>query len=121
MAVRLVLTLAAILSAGQLMAQEEMTLAAGEERSDGASGNDVIITAGLDYDWALSETSSFTQDLMIEYGQDNTYIESITALRARLVGGLSLVASYTIKNNSDVPVENENTDFFTAIALEYEF
>jgi len=91
------------------------------ERSDGVSENDLIIRAGLDYVWVLSETSSFTQDLVIEHGENNTYFESVTALRARLIGGLALVASYTIKNNSDVPVENKNTDYFTAISLEYEF
>ena len=91
------------------------------ERSDGTTENDVIIRLGLDYDWAFSETSSFTQDVVVEYGQNNTYIESITAVTAKLVGNLALVASYTIKNNSDVPAGNVNTDTYTAVSLEYAF
>jgi putative salt-induced outer membrane protein len=51
----------------------------------------------------------------------NTYLESVSAVTARLVGQLALVASYTVKNNSDVPVGTENTDTFSAIALEYRF
>jgi putative salt-induced outer membrane protein len=34
---------------------------------------------------------------------------------------LNLVFSYTIKNNSDVPVGTEKTDTFTAINIEYPF
>ena len=50
-----------------------------------------------------------------------TYSESVTALSAKLFGDLALVASYTIKNNSDVPPLTEKTDTYTALALEYIF
>ena len=73
------------------------------------------------YKWHLSETSLFSQDLTIEAGDKNTYLESVTALSARLVGNLALVASYTIKNNSDVPPLTEKTDTYTALSLEYTF
>ena len=33
----------------------------------------------------------------------------------------ALVASYTIKHNSDVPLLTEKTDTYTALALEYSF
>jgi putative salt-induced outer membrane protein len=69
----------------------------------------------------LSETATFTQDLAVESGSTNTYMESKTALSARLVRNLALVASYTIKSNSEVPVGTEKTDTFTALSLEYAF
>ena len=37
-------------------------------------------------------------------GEDNTFSESVTSISATLVGALRLVASYTIRNNSDVPI-----------------
>ena len=89
--------------------------------ADGSSENEGILTGGLYYKWTLSETSTFTQDLAVESGSKNTYLESKTALSARLVGNLALVASYTIKNNSEVPVGTEKTDTFTALSLEYTF
>ena len=46
---------------------------------------------------------------------------SVTSITARLIGALNLVASYTIRNNSDVPVGTEKTDTRTAISLEYAF
>ena len=88
---------------------------------DGTDESDVILRAGLDYVWTLSETTQFSQDLVIESGDTNTYIESISALTAQLIGDIALVASYTIKNNSDVLPGLEKTDTWTAISLEYAF
>jgi putative salt-induced outer membrane protein len=69
----------------------------------------------------ISENSDFTQDLLVEAGDENTYLESKTAISATLVGNLALVASYTIRSNSDVPLGTEKTDTFTALSLEYAF
>jgi putative salt-induced outer membrane protein len=88
---------------------------------DGTDVSETIIRTGLDYKWQLSETAAFTQGITIEFGQENTYTESVTALSAQLVGNLALVASYTIKNNSDVLPLIEKTDTYTAISLEYSF
>lgn len=91
------------------------------ERVDGVTENDAIIRAGLDYKWQFSETASFTQDFVVEAGQNNTYLESISAVTARLIGNLALVASYTVKNNSDVLPGTEKTDTYAAVSLEYAF
>jgi putative salt-induced outer membrane protein len=91
------------------------------ELQDGTSEDDLILRGGLDYKWVFSETADFPQVFVIEAGDINTYFESVSALRARLVGTLALVASYTIKNNSDVPIGTEKTDTFTALSLEYGF
>ncbi len=91
------------------------------ELVDGTSENEFITRGGLDYTWLLSETATFTQEISIESGSDNTYSESITALKARLLGDLALVASYTVKHNSDVLPLLEKTDTYTALSLEYAF
>ena len=89
--------------------------------ADGTSEEDLIISAGLDYTWTFSESAEFTQDLIVESGDTNTYIESVSAVKATLIGDLALVVSYTIKNNSDVPAGVEETDTYTALSLEYAF
>jgi len=91
------------------------------ESADGINEDEVILRAGLNYQWTFSETANFTQRFVIESGGSNTYIESVSAVRARLIGTLALVASYTIKDNSDVPLGTENTDTFSALTLEYAF
>ena len=89
--------------------------------ADGTSEDEVIVRGGLDYTWAFSETAQFTQDLVVESGDTNTYLESVTAIKATLIGDLALVASYTIKNNSEVPAGTEETDTYSALSLEYAF
>lgn len=87
----------------------------------GETENETIFTVGGYYRWQLSETAEFRQDLTVEAGSENTHIESITALSAKIMGDLALVASYTIKNNSEVPALTEKTDTYTALSLEYAF
>lgn len=89
--------------------------------ADGTDDNEMIFRGGMQYTWQFSETAEFRQDLAIEAGGNNTYGESFTAVSARLVGNLALVASYTIKHNTDVPPLTEKTDTYTAISLEYLF
>jgi len=74
------------------------------ELADGTTENETILTGGLYYKWQISDTAEFTQDLLVEAGDENTYTMSKTALSATLINDLALVASYTIKNNSDVPL-----------------
>ena len=91
------------------------------EAQDGTEQDETIATGGLYYTWLFSETAEFRQDLKVEAGSENTYLESITAIKARLVGDLALVASYTVKHNTDVPALTEKTDTYTALSLEYAF
>ena len=73
------------------------------------------------YNWYWSEFSDFMQELTIESGSGNTYIESVSALRSQLIGGFNLVLSYTIQQNSSVPAGADKTDIATAVSIEYGF
>lgn len=86
---------------------------------DGTSESETILRGATDYIYRFSDTGSFEAGLMIESGSENTFTESVIALKGRLLEDLSLVASYTVRNNSDVPVGSEKTDTFTAISIEY--
>jgi len=87
----------------------------------GTSENEVVYRASGDYKWQISETASFVQKLSFNIGSNNTYTESLSELRAGIVGNIALVLSYTIQNNSDVAPGTDKTDTFTAISLEYAF
>lgn len=91
------------------------------ELATGENESETIVTGGLYYKWTFSETAEFTQDLLVEAGDENTFLQSKTAISATLVGDLALVASYTIRSNSDVPLGTEKTDTFTALSIEYAF
>jgi putative salt-induced outer membrane protein len=92
-----------------------------EELDDGTTNTNAIFLGNLDYRYTISENAEFTQTLLVEMGKDNDYMESITKLKANIVGNLAVAVSYTVKNNSNPPPANEKTDTYTAISLEYKF
>lgn len=83
--------------------------------------SDAIGRAFAKYRWALSPTSEFQQTVKVESGAENTFTESVTALKLSVVGDVFASLSYTIQNNSDVPAGTEQTDTFTAVNLSYAF
>lgn len=101
-----------------------LEIGAGSKQSDlrdGTSLSEAVLRGGMDYALQISETAEFTQGFVVEAGDKNTYLESVSALRARILANIALVASYTIKQNSDVPIGSEKTDTFSALSLEYAF
>lgn len=104
-----------LLSAGLGVGSRQADLA------DGTSESGVIGRGNVYYTWTFSETTGFEQNIIVESGSDNTYVESVSAVRAKLLGDFALVVSYTIKQNSDVPVGTDKTDKLTAISIEYAF
>ncbi len=99
-------------------------IGAGARQSEtqlGIEDQEVVGRLGLYYRWQFSDTAEFRQNLTTEVGKINTFSESLTSISAKLIGDLALVASYTIKNNSDVPILIKKTDTYTALSVEYLF
>jgi len=85
----------------------------------GASNSEAIARGAADLEWKISKTSTFTQHLLVEAGDDNTVSRSVTALKTQINGNLSSKIAYTIKNNSDVPAGVEKTDTELVVTLVY--
>jgi putative salt-induced outer membrane protein len=105
----------------QMLAVEGGIGAKQSDLIDGSELDEGIVRGALDYVLHISESSEFTQKLLLEIGDENRYTEAKSALKATLVGDLALVLSYTIKRNSEVLPGIAKTDTFTAISLEYAF
>lgn len=91
------------------------------ELTDGTSESDVIGRFFLDYDLALAEGKHFDQSVLVESGESNTFIESISALRLPLTGGVGIKLSYTVRHNTEVPVDVKETDTLAAVNIDYAF
>jgi len=91
------------------------------ELDDGTDADNPVATGGLRYRWKISESAEFIQNLLTEWTQDNTYVESETALRTTIIGNLGAKFSYVVKHNTDVTDDKANTDFYTTFALDYAF
>lgn len=98
-------------------------LQSGDDDNEG-----VAVVRGI-YTWQISDTAAFVQRLAVLSSSSNTYSESISELKASIVGDLSLVLGYTVKHNSDVeddlgltpPRPFDKTDTLTTLSLEYTF
>lgn len=102
----------------------DLQLGAGARQTrftDGTSRHEGIVQLAGGYVWRFGENASFSQQLRVESGSDNTFSESVTALTANLTGRLALSVSYTVKRNTRVPAERVKTDTATAISLIYGF
>ncbi len=87
----------------------------------GSSDNEYTVRGAVKLAWKVSETSTFTEDLSTDVGEDATITKSVTALTAQVYGSLATKITYTIKNTSDVPVGIKKTDTETAVTLVYSF
>lgn len=89
--------------------------------SDEDDDREVIIRGYTKYEWKLSSSAVFTQELSVEAGSDNTISKSVTALKSTIVGALAMKLSYTVKYTENVPQENKHADTETAVTLVYTF
>lgn len=88
--------------------------------SEGRQWDTIVRLRGL-LEWSFSDHGTFSQEVQVEAGELNTYAESVTSVKSKLVGALSLRLSHTVQHNTDVPADTENTDKVTSVALEYAF
>ena len=88
---------------------------------DGERDDDTILRGALFFERRLSENSRFGQDLLVQAGQDNTEVESVSSLTAAINDRLAMRLSLTAKHNTDVPEDTEKTDTITAVSLVYNF
>ncbi len=83
--------------------------------------SEFVTRVGGDYHWHISENAVFSEKVATSIGSDNTYIESLTELKAGIIGDVALVLGYLVKHNTDVLPGVDKTDTQTSISLEYKF
>ena len=88
---------------------------------DGTDADDAVLQLGGDYHWQINNHVSFKQELTVNRGSDNTYTMSLSTLESALGDNLSLLLSYRVDNNSQVPAGSTKTDTKTILALGYKF
>lgn len=87
----------------------------------GGDGDEPILRLAGEYDWTLSDSAFFSQDLSVEAGSDSDIYRSETSIETAIMDNLSLRFSVNIKHQTEVPVGKENTDTQTAITFVMEF
>ena len=110
----------------------DIEVGAGAKQAELQSGEDqdegIGLVRGI-YTWQISKNAAFVQKVAVLTGSDNTYTESVSELKAGIIGNLSMVLGYTYKHNSDVEIDNsllvprpfDKTDTYMTVSLEYGF
>ncbi|MBD3648369.1 MAG: DUF481 domain-containing protein [Pseudomonadales bacterium] len=87
---------------------------------DGDKEEELIVRLAGTFTWQVSENSRFGQKLSTEIGEESTISRSETSLSANISGSLAMKLTYTVKHNSDPPVDTEATDTEASVTLVYE-
>jgi putative salt-induced outer membrane protein len=86
----------------------------------GATDSEVVFRGTLDYDHKLTATSSLIDELVVEAGSDNTFVQNDIALQVKMTNVLALAVGYSVRHNTDPAEGFEKTDTLTTINLVYE-
>lgn len=90
-------------------------------RLDDSDFDEPIVRLAGDYDWKLSDTASFEQQLSVEAGSETNIYRSETSIETQILNNLSLRFSINIKHQTDVPAGREKTDTETAVTFVMNF
>jgi putative salt-induced outer membrane protein YdiY len=89
-----------------------------------ATRNEFIWQANGKMVWNINPQVDFKQELLNDFGAQNNYSQSVSALTAKLTKHLAFEAALTIQRNSNIPPESTNTkkvDTNTTFSLVYSF
>lgn len=89
-------------------------------RDGDSTENDAMLRLASDFMWQFTEMGRFTQSVLVESTNDETYTEAETALRGSLTERLGLSISFTVRHTDSVPAGTERTDTITALNLAYQ-
>ena len=90
-------------------------------RLNGSDFDEPILRIAGDYEWILSNSATFSQELAIEYGTDSNIYRSDTGITTQILENLSLRFSLRLKHQTEVPAGRNETDSETAVTFVMDF
>jgi putative salt-induced outer membrane protein len=87
----------------------------------GESNSEGVLDGEVKYQYVISPSATFNQNVQVESGDTNTYSKSETYLKLKINGNLNAKLGYEVKHNSDVPAGVDKTDTMTTVTLVYGF
>lgn len=78
-----------------------------------------MIRGALEFQWSISDNATFSQDVSVESGSDNTRTIAETALTTKINNSLQMKVGFAVVHNSEVAADKEPTDTTTSVNLVY--
>jgi putative salt-induced outer membrane protein len=88
---------------------------------DGSRRNEGIVRLGAKAVCRFSAGSELREEAFSEISKDNIHTESVTSLKSRVNGNLSMKLSVSAVHNSRVPPGIKKTDTVTAMTLVFDY
>lgn len=86
----------------------------------GEREQDLVVQSTVDFEHALTETSQILNKLLIEYGENNTFVQNDLSLQVKIMSSLALALGYSVRYNTDPPPGFETTDTLMTVNLVFE-
>lgn len=80
-----------------------------------------VVIGKMDYMRQLTETTKFEDVLLVEAGEDNTFIQNDAGFAFKVNGRMSVKLNYQYRHNTDPPAGKESTDELISANLVYDF
>ena len=87
----------------------------------GETNNEAVFRAAGDFEWKISDSATFIQELSSDVGRDKTISRSLTALTTRINSHLSSRIAYQVRHTSEVPpgIEKKDTELTVTLVAKY--
>lgn len=88
---------------------------------DGEDASSFILRSAANFQYKISSSATFKQDISTEVGSENTKSKSETSLTTKINGSMSMKFSVILNHNTNVAADLDNLDTQTAVTLVYTF
>ncbi len=88
---------------------------------DRSENNGAVITGKLDYMRQLTDTIKFEDLLLVEAGDDNSFIQNDLGFSFAINEKFAVKLAHQIRHNTDAPVGKDSTDTLVSANLVYDF
>ena len=85
------------------------------------SEGEVILSLGENFAWEISDSSSLTQSVTSEIGDELTVTRFEIGLESNIIDRIATKITFQARNTSKVPLGNKKTDTQTSVSLVYTF
>lgn len=89
------------------------------DRIGGEKQRDGVINGALRFEHALNDSTKVLNSFLVESGEENTSVQNELALQVKMTEVLALSLGLSVRNNSNPPDDQKNTDTLTTVNLVY--
>ncbi|MEZ5472251.1 MAG: DUF481 domain-containing protein [Marinicella sp.] len=88
---------------------------------DRTENNGMILAGKMDYMRQITETTKFEDVLVVEAGQDNTFIQNDLGFSFKVSEKFAVKLAHQYRHNTDAPAGRKSTDTLVSANLVYDF